>query len=145
VEERVSVLTGLSLTVYLLTSFVFWRRGLAEYGMNETLSWVVAVLGTILLVAYAFGAKPLMLHLLEERDVEPGCLVFLALFGGVVLIGYGYWQTIETGGAPRWILNPASILTLPWDDPPGWAKVTSYVISALLALLVAAGGRARSR
>jgi hypothetical protein len=144
-EERVSLLAGVSLTAYLLASFVFWRRGLAEYGMAETLSWVMAVLGTVLLLGYVFGAKPLLSLLMDADD---GCLfglVIIVSYAVVVLGGFGYWQTIRTGGAPEWILNPANILTLAWDDPPTWARVTSYVIAVLFAMLVTASNRPARR
>jgi len=52
---------------------------------------------------------------------------------------------MKVGGAPQWILNPASALTLFWDQPPTWAKVGSYVISGLVGLLVAAGSAGRRR
>src|SRR5918995_7439263 len=128
-EERFSVLAGLSFTVYVVVSFVFWRRGLVEYGLGDTLSWPAAVVGALILVACVFTAKLMLIYLMDEYDA--GCLVVFLYLGLSLLLLTGYWHTIKVGGAPQWILNPASALTLFWDQPPTWAKIGSYVISAL--------------
>ncbi|SER40679.1 hypothetical protein SAMN05216188_11149 [Lentzea xinjiangensis] len=132
----VAVLAGLSTLIYAIVSFGYFRQGFEELGTGETWSWLLAVLGSLVLVAAITGLGAAV-------RADPGCLGGLGLFAAAGALLAGHHLVVRQGDAPRWVLDPPTPAEWFWDDPPRWAEITQWIVLTVVGVAVAMAATSR--
>jgi len=132
------VIAGLSILIYTVVSFVYFRRGIEDLGAGETGSLIFAILGSLILFLAVAGAGRVL-------RADLGCLVGLGylLVAGALLIGHHL--VVRQGNPPQWVLDPPTPVEWIWDDPPLWAEIAQGIVAVIVSYLtvMTAWGRQR--
>lgn len=126
------IIASLSLFIYLTLTFVYFRRGLVDLGASEIMSWVFAIVWSLVFLAVVAGLPWFVRWSIDEEGL--GCLALIGVLLVLSVLAGGHYLMLKNGQPPAWILAPPSPAELIWYNPPLWARITEGIIGAIICM-----------